>query len=191
MHLSRVVCACLFLTTTVLSAESKNPADYPLRIHIFGRSETTFYHYRHEDEAKGDGRANLFSNGDVRGVDFNFDCSQSLVRSFGYETYPAKWKKPNEELTVLLPVFGKNNAYFTCNLHTQVKDYAYASSREGLISEPPAELKAWMVKHDYDPEHGKNVPTRTASAASAAGQAPPAQAGQAAPPTAAATPAQQ
>jgi hypothetical protein len=183
MHLSRVLCACLFLTTTVLSAESKNPADYPLRIHIFGQSQTTFYHYRHEDEAKGEGRANLFANGDVRGVDFNFDCSQQLVRSFGYETYPAKWKKPNEALTVLLPVFGKSNAYFTCNLHTAVKEYAYAAHRQGLESEPPAEFKAWMVKHDYDPEHGKNVPTKTAPVV---GQTAPAPA--AAPTT---TPAQQ
>jgi hypothetical protein len=183
MHLSRVLCACLFLTTTVLFAESKNPADYPLRVHIFGFDETTFYHYRHADEAKGEGRANLFANGDVRGVDFNFDCSQKLVRSFGYETYPAKWKKPNQELTVLLPVFGKSNDFYTCNLQTAVKDYAYFSRGHGLESEPPAQLKAWMVKHDYDPEHGKSVPTQTAPAASAAGQAPPA--------PVAATPAQQ
>ena len=182
MHFSRVLCACLFLTTTVLSAESKNPADYPLRVHIFGRDQTTFYRYRDAQEAKGEGRANLFANGDVHGVEFSFDCSQKLIRSFGYETYPAKWKRPNQQLTVLLPVFGKSNQFFTCNLQTAVKEYAYFSHGQGLESEPPADFKAWMGKHDYDPEHGKNVPThmepavaKAAPAAAAAAPASPAQ----------------
>ncbi len=172
MHLSRVLCACLLLTTTALPAESKNPADYPLRLHIFGHNQTTFYHNRYAEESKGEGRANLFENGDVHGIDFSFDCSQKLRSSFGFETYPARWKKGHQEMTVLLPVFGKDNAFFTCDLKTQVKEYAYEPGRDGLTSESPAEYKAWMVKHDYDPEHGKNVPTRTAPAAG--GQTSPA-----------------
>ena len=91
-RLSRALCFSLLLAPTLLHAESKNPADYPFRVHIFSRSETNFYHFHSVDESKGEGRANLFANGDVRGVDFNFDCSQKLKSSFGYETYPAKWK---------------------------------------------------------------------------------------------------
>ena len=159
MHLRRVLCACLLLTTSALFAESKNPADYPLRLHIFGRNQTTFYHYRYAEESKGEGRANLFENGDVHGIDFSFDCSQKLKASFGFETYPAKWKKGHQQMTVLLPVFGKDNAYFTCDLKTQVKEYAYARGEDGLTSEPSTEFKAWMAEHDYDPEHGKNEPT--------------------------------
>jgi hypothetical protein len=183
MHLSRVLCACLFLTTTVLSAESKNPADCPLRLHVFGRNQTAFYHNRYADEFKGEGRADLYEDSDVHGIDFSFDCSQKLRASFGAETYPARWKKGHQELTVLLPVFDKDNAYFTCDLKTQVKDYVYAHVGDGLTSETPADYKAWMVSHDYDPEHGKNVPTRTSPAAPAAGQPPSA--------PAAATPTQQ
>lgn len=170
-----VVC-CLYLASIAsmpLGAESKNPADYQLRVHIFGRSETNFYHMRYVEESKGEGRANLFANGDVRGVDFTFDCSQKLKSSFGYETYPARWKKPNQELIVLLPVFGKANSYFTCNLKTDVKDYAYRSHDGRLSSESPADFKAWMNKHDYDPEHGKDVPTRTQSASGQPAPAPP------------------
>ena len=33
-----------FLMPALLVAESKNPADYPLRVHIFGRDQTTFCH---------------------------------------------------------------------------------------------------------------------------------------------------
>lgn len=160
MRLCFVFLCCIFIATAPLIAESKNPADYPLHVHIFPHDQTAFYHYRSAEEFKGDGRANLFANGDVHAVDFTFDCSEKLKASFGYETYPAKWKKPNQELIVLLPVFGKTNAYFTCNLKTDVKDFTYFTRDGRMSSEPSAQFKAWMVKHDYDPEHGKNTPLR-------------------------------
>ena len=171
MRFSRILCSALILSAGVMYAESKNPSDYPLRLHVFGRSETDFYHNRVEEEAKGEGRANLFAGGEVHGIDFSYECSEKLKASFGYETYPAKWKKPNQELVVLMPVFGKTGSYYTCDFKTQVKDYAYASHQGRLSSESPADFKAWMVKHDYDPERGKNMPTK-AAAAPAAGSTP-------------------
>ncbi len=159
MRLLPTAALCFLLVPPALAGESKNPADYPLRIHIFNRSETTFYHHRQEEEAKGEGRANLFENGEPHGVDFSFECSEKLKSSFGYETYAAKWKKPRQTLVVLLPVFGKTGSYFTCDLKTDVKDFAYMSHNGNMQSEPVAEFKAWMAKHDYDPEHGKNTPT--------------------------------
>jgi hypothetical protein len=168
MRLSLSLCLCLLFTPAVLSAASRNPADYPLRIHIFGHSQTTFYHARSLDESKGEGRANLFENGEARGVDFNYACSDKLKTSFGYESYPAKWKKPGRELTVLMPVFGKSNAYWTCNLETDVKDFAYIRHNGSMDSEPVAAFKTWMVRHDYDPEHGKDVPTKPEPSAAGA-----------------------
>jgi len=153
-----------------MQGDSKNMADYPLRIHIFNRNEVTFYHWRNADEAKGEGRGNLFENGEVHGIEFTFDCDQKLKTSFGYETYPAKWKKPGQSLKVLLPVYGKSNAYFTCELKSAVKDYAYVAHDGKLGSETPAQFKAWMVRHDYDPEHGKNMPAKVDAKAAAAGQ---------------------
>ena len=140
-------------------ADSKDPSDYPLRIHVFNREQTTFYHNRMTDDAKGDGRANLFENGEPKGVDFSYECSEKVRPSFGYETYPAKWKKPGQELTVLMPVFGKAGKYFTCNFKTDVKDFAYLTHNGQMRSEPVSDFKTWMQKHDYDPEHGKNQPT--------------------------------
>ncbi len=172
MRMLRPVALCLLLVPSALAGESKNPADYPLRIHIFNRSETTFYHHRQEEEAKGEGRANLFANGEPHGVDFSFECSEKLKSSFGYETYPAKWKKPNQTLVVLLPVFGKTGSYFTCDLKTDVKDFAYMSHNGNMQSEPIAEFKAWMAKHDYDPEHGKNTPVKLSAPSAPAASAP-------------------
>ena len=143
------------LTAASALAESHNPADYPLRIHIFKRSETTFYHHRVEEEAKGEGKANLFENGDPRGIDFQFECDNKLQTSSGPETFPAKWKKPGEELVILQPRFG-SGGYDTCKLKVIVKEYAYYSHNGSLSTEPVAAFKQWMNRHDYDPEHGKN-----------------------------------
>jgi hypothetical protein len=158
--LPQALCLTFLLPSAVLYAASKNPADYPLRVHIFGRSETTFYHNRFAEESKGEGRANLFQNGDPHGVDFTFDCSEKLHGSLAYETYDAKWKKPGQELTVLLPAFGQTGKFDTCDLKTDVKDFTYVSHQGRLSPEPMAQYKDWMVRHDYDPEHGKNEPIR-------------------------------
>jgi hypothetical protein len=160
------ISSLLVVACAPLGAQSKNPADYPFRVHVFSRSETTFYHNRYADEAKGDGRLNLFANGEVHGVDFSFDCPEKLKDSFGYETYPAKWKKQDKELTLLLPVFGKTGSYFTCTLKTDVKDFAYTMHDGKMSSEPSEAFKTWMVKHEYDPEHGKDTPTKPDAQAS-------------------------
>ena len=148
--------------STKALADSKNPADYPLRLHIFGRSQTEFYYSRMRslDETQGDGRANLYENGEARGLDFNYQCSYKVRASFGYETYPARWKKQGKTLVVLLPVFGQSGKFFTCDFNADMKDFAYAQGKNGLHSEPVAEFKLWMQRHDYDPEHGKEVPVR-------------------------------
>ena len=36
----------------------------------------------------------------------------------------------------------------------------YALIGAAMRSEPVAEYKLWMQRHDYDPEHGKDVPVR-------------------------------
>ncbi|MGO4211776.1 hypothetical protein AB4Y89_21220 [Terriglobus sp. 2YAB30_2] len=148
----------LFASISVL-AESKNPADYPLRVHVYPHQKVHFYNGTTEEESKGEGIANLYENGMPHGVEFTFDCSQNVKGNSGFETYPAKWKKPNQELVVLVPVFAKTNAYFTCNFKTSVKDEVYALNKGKLIKVPGVQYKDWMTKHNYDPEHGLNTPT--------------------------------
>jgi hypothetical protein len=160
-----LLCAAIGFPAATVHAGDKNPADYPLRLHIFNREEHTHYHRGVDDFSVGDGRANLFANGEVHAVDFHFDCSQKIEHSLGYETYLAKWRKPGKSLTVLFPVFGHTGKFFTCDLDTDVKpDIAYFGHRNDLQTEPSAKFKEWMVKHDYDPEHNKNTPTGTGPA---------------------------
>ena len=150
----------LLLSATMTNADSKNIADYTLRIRVFSKDSTTFYHNRVEEESKGEGRGDIFDGADVHGADFNFACDEKFKASFGYETYRAKWKKPGQVLTVLLPVFGKSGAFFTCNFNTDVKDFVYVRHSGKLASEPEARYQAWMAKHEYDPVHGKESPTK-------------------------------
>ena len=157
-----VIFASLTWFAPVTHAESHNPADYPLRIHIYRRNETTFYHNRQAEEAKGEGRANLFEGGQPKGIDFQFECDTRLQTSSGYETFPAKWKKPGQELVILQQQFGKTS-YDTCRLKVLVKDFVYVSHNGNLSTEPVDVFKQWMTKHDYDPEQGKDTPTRTTS----------------------------
>ena len=153
------LCFCFVLVSATLHADSKDPAYYPARIHIFTRHQVTFYHHTWVDETKGEGRANVFENGTVYAVDFSFDCEQDIPHSFGYVAYPAKWKKPGKELTVLIPVFGKTGESFTCTFNTDKKDFAYTIHKTTISTEPIETYKAWMVKHNYDPEHGLDTPT--------------------------------
>lgn len=169
--LRALLAASLMAVPVLACAESHNPADYPLRLHIFGRNQTTWYQNRQAEEAKGEGRANLFENGEPRGMDFQFECDTRLQVSSGFETFPAKWKKPNQELVVLLPQFGKPGSYDTCKFKVEMKDFSYYMHDGRLGSESTAAFKQWMVKHEYDPEHGKNTPVAAAPAVGA-GAAP-------------------
>jgi uncharacterized protein len=148
----------IFSLAPALPGESKNPADYPLRISILRRTEATHYHNGVAERRDGDGRANLFENGEPKGADFEFECLQSLKTSSGFETFPAKWNKPNQELVILMPEFGKVGKYSTCKFKVQVKAFAYYIQNGALSTEPSAVFKQWMTKHEYDPEHGKDVP---------------------------------
>jgi hypothetical protein len=162
----------IFTASAFSGAQTKKLADYPLRVHIFRRSETTFYRMRVAEGAKGEGRANLFENGQARGLDFQFNCANQLPTSSGYETFAAKWKKPNQELEVMVPEYGKADKYNKCKFEVQMKDFAYVQHNGTLGVEPMDRFKEWMVKHEYDPEHGKNAPTFTSASGQVAGPPP-------------------
>jgi hypothetical protein len=162
---------CALLSTAVL-AGGHNPADYPLRINIFHHSSYSHYYgpsgVRSLNGVDGEGRANLFENGEPRGFDFRYICGSRLMNSAGNETFRARWKKPGKELEMLLPAGAG-----TCDLKVEMKDgIAFRRTKDGALIEVPAEkFKEWMIKYQYDPEHGKEVPVAPAPEPAGAGAA--------------------
>jgi hypothetical protein len=164
LSLSCAIAVCLLLSTEALAA--RNLAEYPLRVHILRFNGVSHYAFRTMDYVDGEGRANLFENGEPRGFDFKYRCGERLRGNAGYETYPAKWKKPGRELEILLPQFGKPDSYDSCDLDVLMKtDVIYRSNNGVLREDSAAKFKEWMQKHQYDPEHGKNEPVTSTPAA--------------------------
>jgi hypothetical protein len=158
------VVGCLALAATVM-AGGPDPADYPLRVHIFKFASQP----RHGRESKslsdgpdyvdGQGVADLFENGVPRGFMFSYSCMDSLRDSGGYATFPARWKKKEKTLEVLLPEAGKPWNNVTCNLRTEMRPgLAFCLRNDEVVEESAAVFKDWMVKHQYDPEKGKDDP---------------------------------
>jgi hypothetical protein len=149
--------AYLLLSPVALAGKT-SAADFPLRVHIFSYNGHSHYYSGTLDMVDGEGRANLYENGEPHGFDFSYRCADRLRASPGYETYMARWKKPGKDIEILLPVFGKPGAADGCELKVLMKDSAYTRHNGMLGEEPAAKFKEWMAKHQYDPEHGMNEP---------------------------------
>jgi hypothetical protein len=166
--LSGIVGSLVFSMTAM--AGGHNAADYPLRVHIFQHNSHSHYYRGSLDAVDGEGRANLYENGDPHAFDFGYRCGDRLVNSMGYETYFARWKKPGKVLEVLLPVMGKPGAAEACELDVLLKNTAYYRHNGELNEEPVEAFKSWMVKHQYDPEHGLNEPVAAVAGTGASAQ---------------------
>jgi hypothetical protein len=154
-------------------AASPKLTDFPLRVHIVQNSNRTHYERHLIDYVDGEGRANLFENSQPRGFDYGFRCADRVRLSDGYETYPARWKKPGRELEVLQPVMGKPGETWSCTLKVEMKDSVFVRHNGMVGTEPAAQMKDWMDKRQYDPEHGKEQPLDAASGSPATGGATP------------------
>lgn len=176
------IAACLVLTVAAWAGKW-NAADYPMRVHVFQYNAHSHYYGRSLEQVDGEGRANLYENSQPKGFDFSYECSARIMGSAGFETYVARWKKPGRELEILLPVMGgKPGEMSACDLKVSLKEDTVYYRHNGLLGEEPAaKFKDWMVRHQYDPEHGLNEPVNPSSepaqSSDAQQPAPPAGAG--------------
>jgi hypothetical protein len=155
-----------FLALSIPALAGKpDPADYPLRVHILKDTAQT----RHTRESKtttedpdyidGMGVADLFEGGVPQGFTFTYSCVDGLQASSGYGTYPARWKKAQKTLELLVPQPGKPWNLQTCSLRAELRPGLVFYWRNGKIAEESgAVLKEWMVRHQYDPETDKVDP---------------------------------
>ena len=153
--------ACLAFTPTAPAA-TRDPADYPLRVHILKNVSQS----RHSREGKGfksdnpdyldgQGVADLFENSQPTGFSFSYSCVDPLESSEGYGTYPARWKKWGKSIEILIPQAGKPWNLETCVLQAEMRTGLVFYWKAGhIVEEGSAVFKDWMVKHQYDPEKG-------------------------------------
>lgn len=159
-----VLTVCLAIQTPALAA--RHDADgFPLRVHILkfisqprdtrsGPNRTDSL-----DSVDGRGVADLFENGDPQGFTFSYSCVDGVKASGGYGSFPARWKKQQKVLEVLIPETGKPQNLETCALRTEMRPGLAFCWKNGAVAEESAAiLKQWMVKHKYDPESGRVDP---------------------------------
>lgn len=145
------------LMTCGLAAFGAELRELPLRVHVYATRERVLSRAGRPVAVEGMGKANLYEHGEPRGFDFRFTCEGKVPTSVGYETYPARWKERGRVMEVFVPAPGGKRG-MRCEMKVELKDGAYFRQAEKVTVEPAAAFKAWMVKHQYDPEHGKNVP---------------------------------
>jgi hypothetical protein len=154
---------------TVALAGGPDPANYPLRVHVmkFNAQQRETRDSKSDsglsDYVSGMGVADLFENGEPRGFQFTFSCIGGMKASGGYGTFPARWKKRDKTLEILLPETGKPWNMRACELHAEIMPGLVFYWRKGALAEEAANvLKEWMVKHQYDPEKDMNDPVMAA-----------------------------
>jgi len=127
-------------------AAPKNPADYPLRVHIYrthwstGTEGPYIYEY-YNAGYHGYGRANLTDGPQTNAMEYTFECDTHFLKSDTGETYPARWKKPGHSIEMLISTIGSDKMQ-SCQLKVTLKDTVYYKRNGELISLTQAEYKA-------------------------------------------------
>lgn len=161
-----------FCLLPAMQAFAKDADDFPLRVVIFHNTE----HGRHEREAKisnetpeyldGMGQADLFENSQPVAFEYNYTCTPGMRSSGGYETFPARWKKRDKALEILVPEPGKPWNNVSCVLHTTMQPgTALFWNDDEVMQEPVVKFKEWMASRLFDPENGKVMPIEPEPAA--------------------------
>lgn len=122
----------IFVFMPLLGFAAKDPADYPLKVHILQQEWSSHNVYRSEYRATG--RGNIWEGDTIHGFDFSYDCSFGLRRTARNQPYLAKWKKPQFRLALLAAQIGKDGKYQECDVQTTVHDGVYIL-RAGTITE--------------------------------------------------------
>lgn len=161
--------AVCFTTAMPALAGSPDESRYPLRVYIFrfavqpSHNREPKHPFEMPDYVSGMGQADLFENGEPRGFQFNYSCVVEMRASGSYATFPARWKKRNKTLEILLPEQGKSDSLEACDLEADMMPDQVFFWKNGAVQvESSALLKSWMVKHKFDPESSDELPVMAA-----------------------------
>ena len=142
--MNRFVLLAIFLCSTLFAFASKNPADYPLKVHILQQNWVSHNNYR--DEFKGTGRGNIWEGDLIHAFDYSYECSFGLRRTARNQPYLAKWKQPHLRLALLASQIGKEGKYQECTLKTTVHDGVYILGQGGITEMSQEDYKDWKAK---------------------------------------------
>jgi hypothetical protein len=134
----------IFLCFPAFAFAAKNPADYPLKVHILQLNWSSHNNYR--NEFKGTGRGNLWEGNLIHAFDYSYECSFRLGRTARNQPYLAKWKQPHLRLALLAPQIGKEDKYQECTLKTTVHPGVYILGQGGITEMSQEDYKDWKAK---------------------------------------------
>ena len=146
--------AFLVLCVPLLAFAGKDPADYPLKVHILQQNWAS--HNVRRSEYKATGRGNIWEGDSVRAFDFTYDCSVGLRRTARNQPYMAKWKKPQAKLAILSEKIGKEDKYDECDVQTTVHDGVYMLGGGGITEITQEQYKTRKAEHAQAPPAGAN-----------------------------------
>jgi hypothetical protein len=161
-----------FCLLPALRAFAKDADDFPLRVVIFHNTE----HGQRQREARnssemheyldGIGQADLFENSMPVAFEYSYSCMPGMRASGGYEPFPARWKKPGKTLEILVPEPGKPWNNESCVLRATMEPGIafFWGEDDEVMQEPAVKFKEWMMKRQFDPENGKDMPIEPAPA---------------------------
>jgi hypothetical protein len=124
----------------------KNPANYPLKVHILQQNWAS-RNLRYNDN-RGEGRGNIWEGDSIHAFDYTYECGFGLRRTARNQPYLGKWKKPQHSLALLAPKIGKDNKYQECDLKTTVHAGVYVLGGGGITELSQEEFKTWKAKRE-------------------------------------------
>jgi len=142
----------IVLLSPALVFAAKDTSDYPLRIELLDNTWTWYRPYPVRDPAnivyRVTGRGNIGDGSTTHAFDFNYECFTHARVTLENQFYPAKWKKPQHELELLVPDIGKEGKYKACEVRTTLRDGVYVKSGSTLVEISQEDYAARSAQHD-------------------------------------------
>ncbi len=139
-------CLLLLLCISAQPLLARDLNDYPLRVEIVWRHweaynltpRTTMPTFVHKENGHG----NIHDGNAVVGFDFEYEGVPNLATASPKEIFPARWKKAEEQLELLLPDVGHQGKFFACDLKTLVRKGVYVQTSQGVVEISQEDYKA-------------------------------------------------
>jgi hypothetical protein len=149
-----------------VTLSAKDTRDYPLKVEILwnhwerynlGGGEFPYFVHR------VNGRGNVTDGRTVHAFDFEYKGQENIASAPLSQTFLARWKKPQQELEILMPDVGHEGKYFACDMETLVRDGVYVRGPQGVVEISQADYKAGKLPAATSTASQRPAPSATTS----------------------------